>query len=90
MNRTLFSQTAMTNFAKLSVLTAVLAIYAYAGADIQSRTLEVSPQIKLELADGQQLRCTVKSWDGLGLEGSCGSIRWERFKPGLAFEGPKA
>lgn len=85
MNRTLFSQTAMTNFAKLSVLTAVLAIYAYAGADIQSRTLEVSPQIKLELADGQQLRCAVKSWDGLGLEGSCGSIRWERFKPGLAF-----
>jgi len=80
----------MTNHATLAALAAVLATYAAAAADIQSRNLELEPQVKLELADGRALRCTVLRWDGFGLDGSCGAIGWESFQPGSALLALKA
>lgn len=71
-------------------VSAVLAIYAGASADIQRR--EVAPQVSLSvpLVAGGEPRCAVASWSGVGLEGSCGSYRWEEIKPGGAFAMLKA
>ena len=74
----------MTIRANLPVLAAVLATYAPAAADIQSRNLELQPQVRLELADGREVRCKVLRWDGFGLDGSCGAIGWESLRPGPA------
>ena len=91
-NRTLFSELAVTNRCKLFVAPAVLAIYASAEADIQRRTLPSdSPStVVIALADGQEMRCAVRSWDGDGLDGSCGAIRWERLKSAAALSLLKA
>ena len=71
----------MTILAGLPAFAAVLACYATAGADIQSRNLELETQVRLELADGRRVDCKVVRWDGAGLEGSCGSIAWSALKP---------
>lgn len=64
---------------------AVLAVPRLASADIQRR--EVSPEVSLSLglANGKEERCAVSAWSGVGLEGSCGSYRWEQLKAGSAF-----
>ncbi len=84
-NRTVFSQTTVTNLAKILPFTAVLAAYAAARADIQPRILDIRAQVKLQLADGGEVRCEVARWDGLGLEGSCGSVAWDALQAGPAF-----
>ena len=69
---------------------AVLAVPRLASADIQRR--EVSPEVSLSLglAVGKEERCAVSAWSGVGLEGSCGSYRWEQLKAGSAFAVLKA
>ncbi len=84
MIRKVFSQTVMTRFAIVFPLTAALAIYAGVAADIQPRELDLPRAIRLELADGTALPCTVRRWDGVGLQGSCGLVGWERIKAGPA------
>lgn len=75
----------MTKLATTWAITAVLAIYAPAGADIQSRNLELETQVKLELTDGRKVDCKVVRWDGFGFEGSCGTCSWSQMKPAIAF-----
>lgn len=75
----------MTKLARLAAITAVLAAYAVAAADIQPRNLELEPSVRIEVADGRKVPCKVLRWDGLGLEGSCGVIRWNELKPAIAF-----
>ena len=75
----------MTKIARLAALTAVLAAYATAGADIQPRNLATEIQVRIELADGRKTPCKVVRWDAFGFEGSCGMVRWEELKPATAF-----
>jgi len=89
MNR--YSQKFVSHF--LSVLlsgSAVLAASSRLSADIQRR--EVAPEVSLSLglASGKDERCAVSAWSGSGLEGSCGSYRWEQLKAGSAFAVLKA
>ncbi|MEY3141780.1 MAG: hypothetical protein RLY21_273 [Planctomycetota bacterium] len=84
MNR--YSQKFVRHF--LSILLsgpAVLAVSSSLSADIQRR--EVAPEVSLSLglATGKDERCAVSAWSGVGLEGSCGSYRWEQLKAGSAF-----
>ena len=83
-NRTVFSQTTVTNPAKILSIAAVLAAYAAAHADIQSRNLDSPTQVKLQLSSGDEVRCAVVRWDGQGLEGSCGAVAWDAFHAGPA------
>ncbi len=55
----------------------VLAIYASATADIQSRTLPTEVSAELRFRSGQELRCVVIAWSGDGFEGGCGTRYWE-------------
>lgn len=89
-NRTVFSQTTVTNCAKLLMVAAVLAAYPSAQADIQSRNLEPRAQVKLQLLQRGELRCEVVRWDGLGLEGSCGAVAWDAFAAGPALAALKS
>lgn len=89
MNR--YSRKFMRPFLAILVsFTAVLAVPRPASADIQRR--EVSPEVSLTLglAAGKEERCAVSAWSGVGLEGSCGSYRWEQIKAGSAFAVLKA
>ncbi len=88
---TLYSSKFMRPF-RLAILAvpAVLAIYASAVADIQRRELSAEVQLSLGFASGKDLRCAVKAWDEVGLEGSCGSFRWEELKAGSALGALKA
>jgi hypothetical protein len=87
---TVFCETAMLIPAALPAIAAVLACYATAGADIQSRNLEPEAQVRLELADGRRVECKVFRWDGFGLEGSCGAIAWTALKQNTQFSVLKA
>jgi hypothetical protein len=71
-------------------LAAVLAVPRLASGDIQRR--EVAPEVSLSLglAAGKEERCAVSAWSGVGLEGSCGSYRWEQLKAGSVFATLKA
>lgn len=80
----------MPILAALPAIAAVLACYATAGADIQSRNLEPQAQVRLELADGRRIDCKVVRWDGFGLEGSCGAIAWSSLKQNTPFSVLKA
>lgn len=80
-----FSQTAMTKIARLAALTAVLAAYTGAQADIQPRVLTTEAPIRVEFADGRKTTCRIVRWDAFGFEGSCGSVRWDEFKPATVF-----
>jgi len=82
---TVFCETAMLIPAVLPAIAAVLACYATASADIQSRNLEPEAQVRLELADGRRIDCKVVRWDGFGLEGSCGAIAWAALKQNTQF-----
>jgi hypothetical protein len=85
-----FCETAMLIPAALPAITAVLACYATAGADIQSRNLEPEVQVRLELVEGRRIDCKVVRWDGFGLEGSCGTIAWTSLKQNSPFSVLKA
>ena len=75
----------MTRRLASTTLAAVLAIYAGASADIQRHELGAEVEVRLVLAKGEPTRCAVRAWSGVGIEGSCGSIRWEELKSGTAF-----
>ena len=85
-----FCETAMLIPAALPAIAAVLACYATAGADIQSRNLEPQVQVRLELADGRRIDCKVVRWDGFVLEGPCGAIAWTSLKQNTPFSVLKA
>lgn len=59
------------------VLPAVLAIHAFAWADIQRRELATEVSVQLELASGRTERSSIKAWSEDGIEGATGLIRWE-------------
>jgi hypothetical protein len=82
-----FPRTIVTMIARLA---AVLAVSGVAGADVQRREVVPEVSLSLGLADGTSKRCDVKAWSGVGLEGSCGSYRWERLKAGSALAVLKA
>ncbi|MBI1304244.1 MAG: hypothetical protein GC172_10725 [Phycisphaera sp.] len=65
-------------------------MYASASADIQRRELATEVPLSLGFASGKDLRCAVTAWDEFGLEGSCGSFRWQELKAGSAFGALKA
>ncbi len=67
------------------VISAVLAFYAVSAADIQRRECAAAEPFSIALTSGKDARCTVGAWSGVGLEGSCGSYRWEQVKPASAF-----
>jgi len=86
-----YSPKVMPSFRRaILALSAVLATYAGASADIQRRELETEVRVSLGFASGKDLRCAVKAWDEFGLEGSCGSFRWEELKAGSAFAALKS
>jgi hypothetical protein len=88
---TLYSSKLMRSFrTAILALPAVLAIYASASADIQRRELATEVPLSLGFASGKDLRCGVTAWDEFGLEGSCGSFRWQELKAGSAFGALKA
>ena len=67
------------------VCSAMLAFYAQTRADIQRRECADAQPFSIALRTGLDARCTVAAWSGVGLEGSCGSYRWEQVKPASAF-----
>ena len=69
----------------IALLAAVLALHTHASAEIPSRNLANPVQVRLQLEAGPDKDCTVVRWDGIGLEGSCGSIAWSQLKPSSAF-----
>lgn len=71
--------------AALAAIAAVMATYAVASADIQRHDLAAEVDVRLVLAEGEPKKCSVRAWTGTGIEGSCGTIRWEELKSGTAF-----
>ncbi len=74
----------MPKSAKLSALTAVLATYAVAQADIPVRNLATRAQVEVKTVDGREFHCEVGKWDGFSFSGSCGEVSWDRLKAGPA------
>ncbi|MFM7260406.1 MAG: hypothetical protein ACKO3W_07360 [bacterium] len=60
----------------------VLAIHAPCAADIQRRELVAEAPVAIELTSGRRESCGLRAWSGDGLEGTCGTFRWEDLKPG--------
>lgn len=68
----------------LPLLAAVLAVHTHASAQVSDRKLKDEVQVRLQFADGSERECKVLQWNGIGLEGSCGLVVWDRLKPASA------
>lgn len=66
------------------LLAAVLALHTHASAQVPERKLPNEVQVRLQFGDGTDRDCKVLAWNGLGLEGSCGTVVWDRLKPANA------
>lgn len=54
-------------------------------ADIARREIGPAVSVTLDFADSNASRCEVRAWSGVGLEGSCGSYRWDQLTLPSAF-----
>ncbi len=69
---------------------AVLACSLHTPASGDRRELPEEIPISLDLVEGRGVPCRVRAWSEVGVEGSCGSYRWEDLKPAGAFAALKA
>lgn len=65
-------------------LTAVLTDFAVGSGDVPRREVATEVSLSLRLVDGATRACAISAWSGVGLEGSCGSFRWEQLEPASA------